>query len=182
MPNNILITGLPGVGKTTLIKHVYAWAKDEKDLAVKGFYTGEIREHGRRKGFEIATTDDRQSILAHVDISSPYRVSKYGVNIREFKETVLPLFEEARNGGVLYLIDEIGKMELFSDKFVEAVKKVLGAPDPLVATIAQKGGGFIQEIKRRPDVKLFTLTFQNRDTMFETMKEVISEIVEKDSI
>ena len=71
---NLLITGLPGVGKTTLMKRI---SEALMDLNPVGFYTEEIREEGIRKGFELVSLDGRRAILSHTDIRSPYRVGKY---------------------------------------------------------------------------------------------------------
>ena len=80
---NILITGTPGIGKTTLVKKI---AAKLQPLHPVGFYTGEIREGGERKGFSLTALDGRESILSHVDIISPHRVGKYGVDVAGFDE------------------------------------------------------------------------------------------------
>ena len=62
----------------------------------------------------------------------------------------------------IVLIDEIGKMECFSSRFVAAVRRLLDDRKPVVATIAIKGGGFIAEAKARPDVEIWQVTKANR--------------------
>jgi nucleoside-triphosphatase len=71
---NLLITGLPGVGKTTLIKKLYEALKDFHPV---GFYTEEMRGGGERKGFELVNLEGKREVLSHVDIESPYRVGRY---------------------------------------------------------------------------------------------------------
>jgi len=166
---NILITGLPGVGKTTLIKNI---AEALKDLGPVGFYTAEIREEGRRKGFELISLDGRKGLLSYTDIQSPHRVGKYKVDVKGFEAFLgsIPLLNPSVR---LIVIDEIGKMECFSDQFENLLKKILDSEKWVIATIALKGSGIIEEIKKRKDVKLFEITQGNRNSL---LPEILSEV------
>lgn len=165
---NILITGIPGIGKTTLIRKLY---EELKDFHPVGFYTAEIREKGIRKGFEMISLDGRRGILSHVNIKSPYKVSKYGVDVNGFEDFLDSIpFSDPKTG--LIIIDEIGKMECFSDKFKKLLKEILNSDRLVIATIALKGGGLISDIKKRDDVNIFEITHNNRDTLLlEILKE-----------
>jgi nucleoside-triphosphatase len=166
---NILITGLPGVGKTTLIIEI---AKALKDFHPAGFYTREISEEGVRKGFELISLDGRKGLLSHTDIDSPYRVGKYRVDIYGFERFLesIPFFEAKVS---LLIIDEIGKMECLSEKFKRILKEMLDSQKWVIGTIALKGSGLISEVKNRQDVKLFEMTKKNRHRLLlETLKEV----------
>ena len=112
MAAKLLLTGLPGVGKTTLVKRVMEVLGDRS----LGFYTQEVREEGKRVGFSLITTWGEEGWLARVGLASPYRVSRYGVSLAFLEEVVARLKEEKSPGKVL-VVDEIGKMELFSSKF-----------------------------------------------------------------
>ena len=158
---NILITGRPGIGKTTLVRSL---AHGLSDLHPAGFYTGEIRNAGKRQGFSLAGLDGRVMTLAHVSIESPFRVGKYRVDIRGF-DTFLRTMPSPKNPPRLLIVDEIGKMECISPLFRSFVAGFLYSPVPLVATIAQKGDGFIEAIKIRNDAVLFELTLHNREAM-----------------
>lgn len=170
MSKNILITGLPGIGKTTLIKKIKA---ELKGLRPAGFYTEEIREDGIRKGFELISLSGRKGLLSHVDIRSPYRVSKYGVDVKQFEDFLdsIPFFE--RGTGIV-IIDEIGKMECFSKKFERIVREYLESEKVFISTISLKGGGLIEEVKKRNDIKLFEMSPANRDTI---LSEILKELV-----
>jgi nucleoside-triphosphatase len=166
---NLLITGRPGVGKTTLATKVVMTSS----LVPKGFYTEEIRVAGDRKGFKIKTFGGKEGILAHVEYKGKHRVGKYGVDVESFESIVLPELEEALRGSQIIVIDEIGKMELFSKRFKEMVIKALDSPYPLLGVIKEHGEGFVQEIKTRPDVRLFTLTMANRDSLLQEILSVL---------
>jgi len=171
---NILITGLPGVGKTTLIKKI---SEELKHLHPVGFYTTEIREEGMRKGFELISLEGRKGILSHIDIKSPYRVGKYKVDIKSFEDFLDQIKFFAPTIGLI-IIDEIGKMECFSDKFKKILNDILDSEKWVIATIALKGSELIAEIKKREDIKLFEMTKSNRDSLF---SEILKEITAKNS-
>jgi len=151
----ILLTGPPGCGKTTAVMRIVERLDPHK---AAGFYTHEIRIDGVRKGFGWKRLDGPEGILAHVNIKSCYKVGRYGVDIAEFERSVVPVLDADRAGIELLLIDEIGKMECLSKKFVDAVQLLLASDKCVLATVAQKGRGFIQQVKSRPDVTLLNLT------------------------
>ena len=159
---NILITGLPGVGKTTLIRKI---SEELKHLHPVGFYTSEIREEGMRKGFELISLGGRKGILSHIDVKSPYRVGKYKVDIKSFEDFLDQIKFFSPTIGLI-IIDEIGKMECYSDKFKKLLKEILDSEKWVIATIARKGSGLIAEVKKRKDIKLFEMTSSNRDSLF----------------
>lgn len=166
---NILLTGQPGVGKTTLITRILK----ELPLEAKGFFTEEIREKGVRQGFKIRTLDGKEGILAHVDSASPKRVGKYGVNVEEFEQIGVKTLEEALQQGSPVIIDEIGKMELYSTRFKETLFKVLERSPLVIATIAERGDHFIEMIKARSDVTILTITSENRHSLVAEVKGLL---------
>src|SRR5262245_33491550 len=138
----LFLTGRPGIGKTTIIQGVADALNGER---VAGFYTEELRSRGERTGFRIATLDGRSQLLASIYIRSPHRVGKYGVDV-----PALDAIAEATlapHSADVFLVDEIGKMECFSIVFVEAVRRLLAADRLIVASVASKGGGLIEEVK-----------------------------------
>lgn len=154
-----LITGGPGVGKTTLIKEVVRpWRG-----ALGGFYTEEIRIQGPREGFRIVTLDGREGVLAHVNYTGPYRVGKYGVDLRALDEIAVTAIKEAIGQGALVIIDEIGKMELCSPNFKEAVLAALNSGVRVLGTIMLTPHPWADEIKRNPAVRLIILGKTNRE-------------------
>lgn len=158
---NILITGAPGVGKTTLIRK---FAGELNDFQPVGFFTAEIREHGTRKGFELISLSGNKGILSHINIKSPYRVGKYNVNLKGFEAFLdaLPLRSDSVN---LIIIDEIGKMECFSNYFINITREILDSTKVFLATVSLNGSGLIEEIKKRDDIELFVLRKDNRNSL-----------------
>lgn len=159
---NILITGHPAIGKTTLMKRL---SEKLPHSHMAGFYTEEIREKGIRKGFALMSLHGEKSILSHVDIKSPYHVGKYGVDVKNFDD-FLEAISFLKPETDLIIIDEIGKMECFSDKFKRMVMQLFDSMKPVIATIALRGEGIIEEIKKRKDIQLLVMTHSNRDFLF----------------
>jgi len=167
----ILLTGLPGCGKTTTIMRIIANLDRQK---VAGFYTQEIRKNDTRKGFRWASLDGATGTLAHIDIKGPFRVGKYGVDVAAFEKSVVPILDFKQTDAELFVIDEIGKMECFSEKFVTAVHRLFASDKSVLATVAQKGGGLISEVKNYPGMKLFNLTRQGRDKTIAEILQILS--------
>jgi len=167
--SNILITGPPGCGKSTLIEKVV----ERMNYPTTGFFTREIREKGRRVGFAITTLDGKNGVLAHEDYTSSGRVSRYGVNFQDIAEIAVPSMIPADYNEIV-VIDEIGKMECLSSTFRGTLARVLDSPNRVIGSVAQKGDAFIQRIKERADVRIVHVTPQNRDGLVHEILKCIS--------
>jgi nucleoside-triphosphatase len=155
----LLLTGVPGVGKTTVVRRVVERLEGRR---LRGFLTEEIRERGRRVGFALQTLAGERATLAHVEQRSPHRVGRYGVDVAALDRVVGAAL--APDPGVeLFVVDEIGKMECFSRAFVAAMEALLAAGRPVLATVALRGGGFIARVKQRPGALLWEVTHRDRE-------------------
>ncbi len=171
---NLLLTGKPGVGKTTVIKRVL----EELCIPATGFYTREIRGPTGRLGFEAITLAGDRCILAHINFKSPHRVSKYGVDVSTFEQIIVPSIDpDLHPQAALIVIDEIGKMECFSSRFCQVVLKALSSGKPVLGTITMGGGPFIEGVKRRPDVEIIVVTPYNRDSLPRTILGRLAEVI-----
>jgi len=175
MPNNFLITGPPGSGKTSVLERAMSILR-ERGIRPGGIYCPEIRESGVRVGFkiiDIMTGEER--ILAHVEQRDGPRVSKYRVNVENVDQLSESAVERSLREADFVVIDEIAPMELHSDGFRRAVRSALDSPKPLLAVIHQRTtSGFIGEIKSRVDVRIFEVTPATRAAIPQQLVEQVT--------
>ena len=167
----ILLTALPRTGKSTAIKKIIQM------LGIKncgGFFTEEVKENGERVGFRIRTLGGKESLLAHVNIESEYKISRYGVDLAAFETVCLKELKNAiANDSVKYIIiDEIGPMQLFSDEYKKILSKLLKSKKQVIGTIFMNSYEWLDDFKKKEGIELIEITFDNRD-------ELPLQIVEK---
>lgn len=167
---NVLLQGKPGIGKTTLLCRL---AEHLSPVRTGGFFTEEIREKGRRVGFRIETFAGQSGILSHVSFQEGPPVGKYRVDVSQFESIGVAALEDARENADLILMDEIGKMELFSKRFQELVLTCLDSDKPVIATVMSRSHPFVDRIKSRPDVRIVEVTLENRDRLVERLVDQI---------
>ncbi|CAJ1067666.1 cancer-related nucleoside-triphosphatase isoform X1 [Xyrichtys novacula] len=188
MIKHVFLTGPPGVGKTTLVQKACE-ALVSSGVGVEGFYTEEVRAGGRRVGFDVVTVTGERGQLSRIrDVSGPshgrreYTVGQYVVDLPSFENLALPLFRNvgsADGGGSrkVFIIDEIGKMELFSQSFIRAVRQTLGSSScTILGTIPVPKGkplGLVEEVRSRGDVRVFTVSKENRNSL---LPEIIATL------
>lgn len=165
---NLFLTGSPGIGKTTVIQKTI----QKLSLPATGFYTREEREAGRRVGFSIITLDGKKAILAHVRAGGKCRVGRYTVKVEDIERVAVPAMTP-KSPSEIIVIDEVGKMECFSQAFREALIAALDAPNTILGAIAARGTNFIESIKRRKDVAILQVNHQNRDELPEKLTAML---------
>jgi len=172
MKRVLLLTGKPGSGKTALIKEALAQTK----VKASGFYTEELRVAGAREGFKIVTLAGQESILAHVNLSTPHQVSRYRVDTEALDRVAVPAILQAIEEDGLIVIDEIGKMELLSHQFRQAVVRAINSGRKILGTIMANPHPFADEIKRRPEVETVFVTRENRA---DVLKKILNWLAEE---
>ncbi|KAI3843402.1 hypothetical protein MKX03_024296 [Papaver bracteatum] len=216
-----LVTGPPGVGKTTLVMKVLETLRaSNPNLKAQGFYTSEIRQGMERVGFEVVTLDGRKAPLASTTISRSnstrqlsvslslefvvFRlkhgvcfffvinssaesrrwpsVGRFKVDITSFESLALPELQ-VKEDTDLFIIDEVGKMELFSSSFFPAVSRVLESNIPILATIPiPKFGRDIPEVARmrhHPGATIFMINTRNREAVKEQIYTQLVDVLRR---
>jgi nucleoside-triphosphatase len=166
----ILLEGRPGSGKTTVARRL-ADLLSERGSPPGGFVTEELRVRGRRVGFTVEAFEGARVVLAHVDLPGPPRVSRYGVDLGAFEEVALPALSAARE---VFVVDELGKMELASEAFRAAVTELFERRVAIVATIHLARHPFTDELKRRRDVERVKVTVRERDSLPQRLADHLS--------
>jgi nucleoside-triphosphatase len=171
---NLMLTGAPGCGKTTVIRRLI---ERLSDLRLRGLFTQELREQGQRVGFEAVGLSGQRAVLAHVRSRSKLRVGRYGVEPERLQPLIQAELDSSAAAVDAFIIDEIGQMELLGPAFVAAVRQLLDGPVPVAATVALKGQGLTTEVKGRPDVRLVPVTEENRDRLPEVLEQWLRDLV-----
>ena len=169
----IVLTGEPGIGKTTLIKKL---AKVLGNKAI-GFWTEEVRDPKTKKrtGFKVVSTEGNSLLFASKTFTSKHLVGSYGVNVQRFESVALPILEKALRENKVVLVDEVGKMELFSKPFRELIRALIYDPRKhMVITIPIRDvHPLVAEIRRLTGAVLLEVNKENRDGLLEDILSLL---------
>lgn len=173
------ITGLPGAGKTHALRRVIEMLEQESKI-IGGMLTEPIIENNDRAGFKVIDwiTKD-EGILAHVKIDSKVVVGKYGIDLDILEKIGVVAIERAVEEAELIIIDEVGKMEVESVRFIEIVRKAMETEKPLILTLHKKSRNpLLQDIRRRDDVRILEVTPINRNLLpYKIIKLLKGELI-----
>jgi len=176
----ILLTGNPGVGKTTVLMKTVNALKSE-GYSAGGMISREVREGETRVGFQIQNLNtSKRGWLANINQKNGPQIGKYRVNIENLNDIGAQAIFDALENSEIIAIDEIGPMELFSAKFKQATQKALESDKLLIAVIHWKAQDKLAtEARKREDAELITVTYRNRDDLIETTVKKALEILEQ---
>ena len=171
MGRALLLTGRPGVGKTTRMGTsdvIQAVAEALGDRA-GGFYTEEIRGTGKRTGFRLVTLDGQEAVMSHVNLRGQGRprVGRYGVDVGAIERVGVAALRQAMQERRIVVVDEIGKMELFCGPFKDVVLQAVGGPYTVIATAMAKPNPWVAGLLCLPQVEVWEVTTKNRNEMTE---------------
>ncbi|KNC24423.1 hypothetical protein FF38_14176 [Lucilia cuprina] len=176
----ILLTGPPGVGKTTLVRKICEDLRNKHKIVCHGFYTEEVRNPNSREriGFDVVTLNEKRGHLARSDNTKkigPF-VGKYQVYVKDFEELALPLLCSSTERDLL-VIDEVGKMELKSRKFEMAVQNCI-MKTFILATVPyelRQPLPLIDTLKNHPKAQIIVVTKENRNSL---QDEIVNKILQ----
>ena len=154
---NLFIAGTPGVGKTSLLREV-TLSKRER---IGGFYTDHMLTGRMRKGFVMRTFDGQERVLASKGMKSSHQLGKYGVDINALENVGIPALKLALMAKDMIVIDEIGSMEMMSERFRQTLLECLTSTKPVLATIRAASQPFSDQVKKFSDTQTITLTKAN---------------------
>lgn len=160
----VFLTGHPGVGKTTIIQHII----DRLDIPVGGFYTRELRQDSHRIGFEVVTLEGQTAVLATTQtqtFSRPAQFGRYTVDLDAIDRVAVQALHKAWQNGHLIIVDEIGPMEILSQKFCVTIWELLNSGAEILGTIVERPYPFADDIKKHPATDLVLVTVENRDSL-----------------
>jgi len=166
MERIVFLTGVPGVGKTTVLMKIVE-ELEEKGFSIGGVVSQEVREGGLRVGFRIVDLDTkREGWLAHLNRKKGPRIGRYGVCLDDLEDVGVQAIQDAIQRSDIVVIDEVGPMELLSQAFRKAVVQALNGDKPVLGIIHHRASDpLIAEIRSREDAAIIQVTRDNRERL-----------------
>ncbi len=172
-PPKVFLTGLPGCGKTSIIREVAGRLPE----FVTGFYTEEVRDRGgQRIGFDLVSHTGDRAVLARKGGRSRARVGKYSVFLEPLEEWGLDLLRPSSDRP-LVILDEVGKMECLSRAFQQRVLELIGSAYPILGSVALRGGGLIGRVHEHADVECREVNAENRTGLVQELERIYREFL-----
>ena len=172
------ITGMPNVGKTkTLLKIIGSLEKS--GYIVQGMVTKPLFKKKEHVGFYVMNWQTHEKeVYAHKDFEHKEKVGDFGVDITALENVGIPAIEKAITDDEvdIIIIDEIGKMEMLSEKFCEVVIEALDSDKPIMITLHKKSRTpLLQDVRRRDDIRILEVTPVNRNLLPYKIEKIMEE-------
>ena len=176
----LILTGRPGVGKTTVLAKTVSNLRG-RNVSVGGMFSREVRENGFRVGFEIVDLSTAKvGCLAHVDQKDGPQLGKYRVNLTDLEAIGAQAINSAIESCDVVVIDEIGPMELFSSKFKKVAETALNSNKLIIAVVHEKAQDkLVTEAKSRNDAEVLTVTTENREDLSNVLEGRVMAFLRK---
>lgn len=172
----LAVTGSPGTGKTTFVLRLV----ERLPLQAGGMITEEVRVMGRRVGFAVRDLGTgRRGTLAHVHGTDGPLVGRYHVDLGGLESVGVAAVEHAVQASELVVIDEVGPMELASERFVAAVLAALGSDRHLIVSVHRASNHHLAYLVRRGVDVYLRITRANRDAQLEHARQLFLDVLNK---
>ena len=105
-------------------------------------------------------------------------MGKYGVNGVALEKVGIPAIEKAIADPEIKIIviDEIGKMEMMSERFCEVVIEAMDSDKPIIVTLHKKSRSpLLQDVRRRDDIRILEVTPVNRNLLPYKIQKIMEE-------
>jgi nucleoside-triphosphatase len=183
-PPKIGITGLPSVGKTATLERIVK-KLEEDEFRVGGMITRSVVENGtgRKVGFRVVDWRTGQGeVFAHLDFDTKFRAETedgtYSVKPEVLEKYGVKAIRDALHAPDvdIVIIDEVGKMEMHSKAFCDAVIECLDHPKPVIMTLHKKSRNpLLQDIRRRDDVRILEVTQVNKNLLPYKIEKILKD-------
>ena len=166
---HILICGEVGVGKSTLIQRlltqntrpIYGFITKKLEPDENGFHPIYIHPAGA-----IERVHKEKNLIGTCDRKI------HNINLDAFN-TLGVSYLQAKSDGII-LMDELGFMEAKAEAFTRAILDTLDGDIPVIAAVkARFDIPFLEAVRAHPKGKLFMITRENRDRVYEELLPLI---------
>ncbi len=165
----ILITGKPGIGKSTLIQKLI----DSYDKPMEWVVTQELRsEGGQRVGFQAINSAGETATISHkhtIESNTVIGENKVDVEAIDQMFSLDTLIEK------LLLVDEIGPIQLLSSAFAQSLQQLLrNSPTKLLVATIHQSDTRLAQYRNAKDIMLVTVSEKNRDFLPSALISVLN--------
>lgn len=162
---HIFLTGEKQVGKSTILKKLLK----EKKKAVCGFCTLPYEINGVRKGFYFHSMKE----IAEFENDTPISVKmgkRQNYPLTEAFETLgTAVLKAALESEEWMIADEVGKLERDAVFFQKMFFNCLDQKKLVLGVLQDTDTPFVNAIKERPDVEVWTVTQENREEVYQKL-------------
>lgn len=168
---HLFLTGKSEIDKTAFIKRILPEIKNKR-----GFFTEEIKEKGEGIGLKIVTLQGKEGVFAHKDFLLPFHLGRYGVNVNVFNSFAVAELREVLAGNCeVVVVDEIGKMELFSKELRDVVGEVL-EKKTIMGTMSTADEPFLNYLRRRKDVYIIDVDYPVTGAILQNAQGILKSL------
>ncbi|MEG2338680.1 MAG: nucleoside-triphosphatase, partial [Clostridium sp.] len=178
---NILLTGHPGVGKTTLLYKII----ERLNLSIGGF---KVDRYINQIGSTETKTFILSSLFNGIDNFKIAKVrstdSSFDMNIfpEEFEKASIAIINRSIMERDVIVLDEIGVMESNSPLFKQSIIDSFESPKLVIGILKGRDAPFLNSIRNRDDVDIINVTCENRSSLLQTILDMLQNHFKDDNV